>query len=383
MAAGGLQRAADEGGGGQAVGRRELADRVEQEDRRPRTVGAAAADETGGCGGEALGDRGEALRMARGDDQHRSLAGRSAVDGEPAPRRENLLLLALHGRSGDDDRAPRREPFETRGELRVAGGRRGIELEVSGDGDPLAGHAERHQAIAIDGGLHAEAVDRSEEERQRQPPKTPQAGEAAVAHPAVDDRDGDPARAGGAQQEGPEVALHQHQGGGSEATEEALDRAGELEREIGHGTPVSEAGGGGPGLVLPGRRDGGHQDGQIARQARRERAREGGLADRNGVNPESSRAARGGLRVAGDGRKTAESSPQRRQVVAAPQDEQPGTGDKEGQGGQGLIDPPHRDRGSIIKRFSVLPGVDRVRSAAPVRWPRFLAETWTARAGRP
>ncbi len=198
----GLERAADEGGGGEAVGRRQLADRVEQEYRRPRAVGAAAADETGGGGGEALGDRREALRMARGDDQHRPLAGRSVVVAEPAPRREDLLLLSLHGRSGDDDRAARREPFETRGELRVAGGRRGIELEVAGDGDPLAGHAERHQAIGIDGGLHAEAADRSEEERQRQPLETPQAGEAAVAHPAVDDRDGDPSRAGGAQQEG-------------------------------------------------------------------------------------------------------------------------------------------------------------------------------------
>jgi hypothetical protein len=43
--------------------------------------------------------------------------------------------------------------------------------------------------------------------------------------------------------------------------------------------------------------------------------------------------------------------------------EQPGTGGEQGQGGQKLIDPPHRDRGSIIKRFNVLPEPPAIAAA--------------------
>jgi hypothetical protein len=89
----------------------------------------------------------------------------------------------------------------------------------------------------------------------QQPAQAAHPPEAPVAHPAVDHGDWKAPAAGFAQEQGPVVALDQHQGARLVTAEEAPHGEAEVEGEVVHSGAAGE---GGPGSLLAGGGDGGH-----------------------------------------------------------------------------------------------------------------------------
>ncbi len=144
---------------------------------------------------------------------------------------------------------------------------------------------------------------------------------------------GNPAAAGAVEQQRPVVPLAEHQRPWREAVEEALDRSGQLEGQVGDGGAAGEQR---SGPFLAGRRDRGHQERQVARQGAGEGRGDAHLTDRNGVDPE--RAAH---RLA---RRVTEPRRERSAIAAAARHEQPGRGGPERCGDGDAVERSHRRR---------------------------------------
>ena len=179
MTAGRDERAADEGAAGPGVERGELAQAVEQEDRRSRRRGRSAVAPPQGVGEarvDELEDLVETLRVARRDDEERAL---------PAARRgesvEHRPLLAAHGRAGDEHRPPSGQLRDARDELGARRWRAGLELHVAGDRDPIDRHPELAEPLGVEPGLDAEPLHPSEQHpaHQRLQPQQPREGPVA------------------------------------------------------------------------------------------------------------------------------------------------------------------------------------------------------------
>ena len=207
----------------------------------------------------------------------------------------------------------------------------GLVLEVAGDGDrgpgsiPSAGRRSRSCR-----GLDAEAAHGGEQGAD-EAAQAAHAPEAAVAHPAVDHGDGEPAAAGLAQQQGPVVPLDEHQGPRLVAAEEAPDGEAEVERQVGHLGPAGE---GGPGALLAGGGDGGDQQGELRRQGARQGGGDAHLAHGDGVEPE------GAPWAAGAAGRAAQPAGEGGQVMAPPPGEQEGPRREQGDPGRELVESP-------------------------------------------
>ncbi|OQC35769.1 MAG: hypothetical protein BWX64_02321 [Acidobacteria bacterium ADurb.Bin051] len=360
MAAGGDERAADEGGVGEAVEAGELAQAVEEDGGRLAGLGErGAAHRPRRAGGDERRHPVPPLRVARGEEEERPPGADRGVGVE------DRLLLPGHRRAGEEHRPPAGERTQPRFELGVDGGGRGLELQVPGHGDPFRRHAEGEEAVAVGRGLHPEPVDGAEE-RPEEGPQPPEAGEGAIAHPAVDHDHRQPAAAGGAEDERPVIPLHEDERPRREPVVEAGDRQPEIEREVGDRAAVAERR---AGPLLAGGGDGGHEQRQRGRQMPGEGRGHAGLAHRDRVEPERPRRRR---RQA-----AAEAGGEGGQVMPAAPDEEDRSGGEEGGAVERLVEEPHGDGAEYNERPKGLQSVE-LRPAGGTRGP-----AWTPAPRRP
>ncbi len=303
-------------------------------------------------------DRVEPLRVARRQEE--------ADRRIPLPRGEEpsqeLRLLAVVRRTGDDPRGPRALLLQEKGRKRRRAGFRGgnVELQVPPHRYDIPRGPQGDEPFRILRGLCRDRP-KGPEDGGEEPPEPHISGERALRQPAVDDHHGNPAACARCDEVGPDLGLDDHNEVRPHPVEEPPAEPGKVERK--EESFVDDAGEGFDRRLPPGERHARDEEpgvGDAPAQEAEERDGREGLPHGYRVNPDGRAAVDGRLR--GD---AAQSDPVRQVRPPLPGEEDPRDPD-------GRPDDQPRPEQEVVEQVPRTPGEERaihLPTPCPLRDP--------------